>query len=117
MIVAAVDDLLFCSKIRNVARQAGVELVFARSADAVINEVRARKPSLVVFDLNADRIQPLEAIERLRADAGLAGVRTLGFVSHVHTSLIEAAQEAGVGQVLARSAFAATLTEIVASAK
>ena len=117
MIVAAVDDLLFSSKIRNAARQAGVECVFARSADAVLDEVRARRPALVLFDLDAERIRPLEALERLRAEPELAATPTLGFVSHVHAALIQAARAGGIGEVLPRSAFVASLPDIVAGAK
>lgn len=117
MIVAAVDDLLFSSKIRNVARQVGVTCVFARSADAVVSEVRAQRPALVLLDLDAERIQPLDVLARLRADPDLSQVRTLGFVSHVHASLIQAARAGGIGDVLPRSVFVSALPDIVASAK
>ena len=117
MIVAAVDDLLFSSRIRNSARHAGVACVFARSPEAVLDAVRANRPSLVLIDLDAQRIQPLEALARLRGDAGTAGVRTLGFVSHVHASLIQAAREAGGGEVVARSTFVAALPDLVAGAR
>ncbi|MCU0256943.1 MAG: hypothetical protein MUF60_09370, partial [Vicinamibacterales bacterium] len=76
-----------------------------------------RRPALVLFDLDADRIDPLQALARLRAEAELSGVRTLGFVSHVHAARIRQAQEGGIGQVLPRSAFVAALGEIVASAR
>ena len=73
--------------------------------------------SLVLIALDAERIQPLEALARLRGDAGTAGVRTLGFVSHVHASLIQAAREAGIGEVVARSTFVAALPDLVAGAR
>lgn len=116
MIVAAVDDLLFSSRIRNVAKQAGVPCVFARSVEAVVEQVRAHRPALVLLDLDAERIQPLEALARLRADPETAQVRTLGFVSHVHASLIQAARAGGIGDVLPRSAFVAALPDLVAGA-
>jgi hypothetical protein len=37
----------------------------------------------------------------------------VGFVSHVRADLIDAARSAGVGEVLARSAFTARLAEIL----
>jgi PleD family two-component response regulator len=112
MILAAVDDLLFSSKIRATARLVGAEVVFARTPDDILREVRARKPSLVVFDLNADKIQPLAAIGAMKADADLRSIRVLGFVSHVRTDIIEAAQAAGA-EVLPRSLFVAKLTELL----
>jgi hypothetical protein len=71
MIVVAVDDLLFSSKIRATARQA------------------------------------------MKKDPALASIRTLGFVSHVHTALINAARAAGADEVMARSAFAGQLADIL----
>lgn len=117
MIVAAVEDLLFSSKIRNVARRLEVEVVFARSPEAILSEVRTRRPALVVFDLNADRTQPIETLARIRADPGLSDTRAIAFASHVHGALIAAARQAGADEVMPRSAFAATLPEIVAGAK
>jgi DNA-binding NarL/FixJ family response regulator len=117
MVIAAVDDLLFSSKIRAVARQVGVEVVFARSRDAVIEQVRSSRPALVILDLDAERLAPLEVLAQLEADADLAGARTIGFVSHVHTGLMAAARAAGADQVLPRSAFVASLPDILAGGR
>jgi DNA-binding NarL/FixJ family response regulator len=113
MVLAAVDDLLFSSKIRAAAKQLGVEIVFARSREEVLQQARARRPHLAIFDLNSAKVQPLEAIAALKGDAELASIRTVGFVSHVQTALIDAARAAGTDEVLARSAFAANLDHIL----
>jgi PleD family two-component response regulator len=115
MVLAAVDDLLFSSKIRATAKQLGVEIVFARSLQEVLAQARARRPDLAIFDLNSAKVQPLETIAALKADAELASIRTVGFVSHVQTALIDAARAAGTDEVLARSAFAANLDQILAT--
>jgi len=49
----------------------------------------------------------------MRADPALASVPTLGFASHVQTDVINAARHAGVGEVLARSAFTQQLGDIL----
>ena len=116
MILAAVDDLMFASKISTAAKQLGVEVVFAKSPDDVLGQARAVRPQLVIFDLNSRRIDPLATIAALKATVGLADVRTIGFVSHVQTELIDAARLAGVDEVLARSAFSARLGEILTDA-
>jgi DNA-binding NarL/FixJ family response regulator len=115
MVVAAVDDLLFSSKIRATAKQVGVDLTFARTPDEILARVRELKPSLVIFDLNCAKTSPVETIARLKADPDGAGVRTLAFASHVHVELIEAAREAGADDVLPRSAFAGRLADILLS--
>jgi DNA-binding NarL/FixJ family response regulator len=116
MILVAVDDLLFSSKIRTVAKQAGVEIAFARTPPEILEHVRAQKPSLVIFDLNSAKAKPIETVAAMKADPELAGVRTLGFVSHVHTALIAEARQAGMDEVIARSAFAGNLAEVLRSA-
>ena len=116
MILVAVDDMLFSSKIRTTAKQAGVDIVFARTPADIIDQARALKPSLVIFDLNSARADPIATVEALKADADLAAIPTLGFVSHVHTDVIDAARHAGIDTVMARSAFAGQLAEILVTA-
>lgn len=117
MILAAVDDLLFTSKIDAAAKQRGVHVVFVRSPEDVLEQARALRPALAIFDLNSQRLQPLSTIAGLKADASLAGIRTIGFVSHVQIALIEAARSAGMDEVMARSAFAAKLGDILEHAR
>ena len=112
MILAAVDDLLFSSKIRATAKQAGVDLTFVRTPAEILEQARALRPSLVIFDLNSGK-DPIATIAAMKQDQSLAGVRTLGFVSHVDTAVIQAARGAGADEIMARSTFAANLAEIL----
>jgi PleD family two-component response regulator len=116
MILVAVDDLLFSSKIRATAKQAGVDLTFARTPGEILDQARTLKPSLAIFDLNSAKTDPVDTIAAMKRDPELSSIRTLGFVSHVHTSLIEAARAAGADDVMARSAFAGQLADILLTA-
>ena len=116
MIVCVIDDLIFSIKMKTAAKSLGVELYFEREAGRVVSTVREKQPSLVIFDLNSGRLQPIAAISALKADPSLSATRTLGYVSHVDTATIEEARTAGIDQVLARSAFAERLGEILTSA-
>jgi CheY-like chemotaxis protein len=113
MILAVLDDLMFTSKIKTTANQLGVPVTFARSADAALDEMRKAAPSLVVLDLNNPRTNPLGIVASMKADPALASIRTVGYASHVQTDVINAAREAGVDAVLARSAFTQQLAEIL----
>ncbi len=113
MVLIAVDDFLFRSKIRATAKAANVEVTFAKSADEMLQLARTLRPALAVFDLNSAALAPIETIAAMKQDQSLAGIHTLGFVSHVDTSRIEAARAAGTDEVLARSSFAANLAEIL----
>lgn len=116
MIVCAIDDLMFSIKISTAAKSLGADVYFERAPELVIARIREKRPSLVIFDLNSSRMQPLAAIEAMKTDPELRAIRTLGFVSHVDSTTIAAARESGIDQVLARSAFAAQLGQILTSA-
>jgi DNA-binding NarL/FixJ family response regulator len=112
-ILAAVDDFLFRSKIRAVAKHVGVEIKFAQTLDEILATARDLKPALAIIDLNSSKADPIAAITALKADAATKDLPTIGFVSHVHADLITAARKAGADEVLPRSAFAARLPQIL----
>jgi len=116
VILVAVDDLLFSSKIRTTAKQAGVALAFARTPPEILEQARVLRPDLLILDLNSAKADPISTVATLKRDPELASIRTLGFVSHVHTSIIDAAKAAGIDAVMARSAFAGQLGDILLSA-
>ena len=114
VILAILDDLLFTSKIRATAKQIGATLTVAKSRESALVEMRATRPALVILDLNNPRTDPLGIMADMKGDPALSGIATVGFVSHVHTELIDAARKAGVGDVMARSMFAERLPQILA---
>jgi DNA-binding NarL/FixJ family response regulator len=113
MVLCVVDDLLFSVKIKTAAKALGADVYFERAAEHVVARVREKHPALVIFDLNAAKLQPLDAIAALKDDAELKGIPTLGYVSHVDTERIQAARRAGIDEVLARSAFVDQLGAIL----
>jgi PleD family two-component response regulator len=113
MVLCVIDDLLFSVKIKTAAKALGVEVYFERTPDAVLASVREKKPTLVIFDLNSARLQPVATIAALKNDPDLRQVPTLGYVSHVDAERIDAARRAGADEVLARSAFVERLGDIL----
>ncbi len=82
----------------------------AQATGAVVQVVRdptklpADRGGLLLVDLNQEG-----AIEAAAAWGRATRGRTVGFVSHVDGEAIGAARSAGIGQVMARSAFVAAL--------
>ncbi len=116
MIVCVVDDLIFSIKISTAAKRLGVDIYFERSKGNVLQTVRDKQPSLVIFDLNSGRLAPIEVIGTMKADPTLQSIRTLGYVAHVDSDTIDQARNAGIDQVLARSAFSDKLGDILTNA-
>jgi PleD family two-component response regulator len=117
MIVCVMDDLMASINISSLAKGiGGIDLYFERVPGQVVSSVRDRQPSLVIFDLNSRKMEPMAAIAAIKSDPALASVRTIGFVSHVDGDTVAAARAAGIDQVLARSAFFGNLRHILTTA-
>ena len=84
-VLAAVEDLLFRSKISETADQVGVEAAFPRNPKKLLETLRASPPDLLVLDLNSSRFEPVQG------------------------DLALAARESGCDRVMARSAFVENL--------
>jgi PleD family two-component response regulator len=113
MVLCVVDDLLFSVKISTAARVVGTPVFFERDPGKVLASIWEKAPALVIFDLNGARLRPLDVIAAMKADESLRNIPTLGYVSHVDTERIAAAREAGIDEVLARSAFSDRIGEIL----
>jgi CheY-like chemotaxis protein len=113
MILVVADDLLFRSKISSAAKAVGVAVKAATTADAAVARAKEYRPSLVLIDLDGGATEPFEVLRRMAGDPELSGMRTLGFVSHVHADLVQRARLLGIGSVMARGAFAAGLVDIL----
>jgi CheY-like chemotaxis protein len=112
-VLAAVEDLLFRSKISETADVVGVEVAFPRNPKKLLEALRASPPDLLVLDLNSARFEPLELLRIVNSDSALQDVRTVGFLSHVQGDLALAARESGCDRVMARSAFVENLPRVL----
>ena len=68
---------------------------------------------LLIVDLKAERLDPMQAIDFLKTAEALKGVPVIAFVAHVQTETIRRAQAAGCDMVLPHSAFTQMLPDIV----
>lgn len=112
-VLAAVEDLLFKSKISGTADSLDVRVSFPRSPRKLLDTLREEPPELLILDLNSARFEPLQLLQTINSDEALSDVRTLGFLSHVQKDLAVAAREAGCDRIMARSAFTKNLPEIL----
>jgi CheY-like chemotaxis protein len=116
MIVAALSDLMFISRIATAASAAGADVQVARTVDDVVARARQLKPGLLLLDLDCRTFDPLATLARLKSDPELSAIPVVGFVSHVEADVIAAARASGIDEVLARSAFVARLPEMMRKA-
>jgi PleD family two-component response regulator len=111
--VAAVEDLLFRSKIGETAGALGIEASFPRNPRKLEETLKSFSPDLLIVDLNSSRFEPLKLLGEVKSDEGTRNIRTVGFLSHVQKDLAVAAKEAGCDRVMARSAFTKDLPKVL----
>jgi len=104
------SDLLFRSKIGEVARRLGLELRVAKSPEQLDRQLAAGEPAIAIVDLEETSLDPFAAIARVRAAAPHAPI--LGFAGHGNVDAIRRAREGGA-TVLARSGFTAQLPALL----
>jgi len=110
-VLAVVNDLFFSVKLTEAAKRSGLNLEFVKEGELVL-EKAGEKPSLIIFDLNFDAVEPLKLISALKGQPSTKGISLIGYLSHVQVDLKQKAQEAGCDMVLARSAFSQNLPQI-----
>jgi len=112
-IIVVVDDLFFASKIRGAGEQAGVDIIFAKTVEAVITAAESQRPSLVIADLHSKQCNPIQLAKRVKSHQELKTVPLVGFFSHVQVELKRGAEEAGFDHTIPRSALSNFLADML----
>jgi CheY-like chemotaxis protein len=108
-ILGVLDDLLFTVKIADAAKRNGLQTQFVKTEEDALAAV-GEQPLLVILDLNANSVDPIALIPKLKA---AAKIPVIAFVSHVQGELKQRAHESGADMVMARSAFSTNLPQIL----
>lgn len=112
-VLAAVEDLLFKSKILETAKELDVEARFPRSPKKLLAALEESPPELLILDLNSAHFEPLGLLKEIKSSENTSRVPVVGFLSHVQKDLAVAAKEAGCDRIMARSAFTRDLPRII----
>ena len=109
-VVYLIQDMLFSSKVREAAKTSG--LTFQAVRDPAAWAAAARDAKLAIVDLRLP--VALAALDALAA-GGASPVRTVGFVDHELTDVMDAARAKGCADVMAKGQFANALPKLLAS--
>jgi len=110
-VLAVVNDLFFSVKLTEAAKRNGLNLEFVKEGQLVLEKAE-EKPSLIIFDLNFEAVEPLKLIAELKGRPVTKGISLIGYLSHVQVDLKQQAQQAGCDMVMARSAFSQNMPQI-----
>jgi hypothetical protein len=115
-VVALVPDLLFGSRVQSSLLSAGheVELIGeqARLGDR-LRDLAAPPVAVLVVDLTSEGLDRTGLVQALSEAGELAGIRSLGFYSHVDSDTRELAEQSGFDMVVPRSRMAREGAELV----
>jgi two-component system, sensor histidine kinase and response regulator len=107
------DNLLMSSQIEAKLKQLGLEPVLIGSPAGAVDKLAAEPPVVALVNLSADRLQPLEIVRAIKADARLAAVPVVGFTGHTEQARIETGRAAGCDRVVANSAVTGDLGTVL----
>jgi DNA-binding NarL/FixJ family response regulator len=117
MVLIFVRDMLFTSKIREVARQLGVKVTSIPASaanDATALPTPGPETRLVILDLRLPEALPL--LTTLASSAAHKGLRTIGFVDHERTDVMDQARALGCSEVMAKGQFSNSLPRLLGPA-
>jgi hypothetical protein len=109
-VVYLISDMLFSSKLREAAKATGVSIQAVR--DPAAWAAAARDAKLAIVDLRLPAA--LAALSALAASPS-PSVRTVGFIDHERTDVMDAARSAGCADVMAKGQFANALPKLLAT--
>src|SRR5262249_38619522 len=98
------DDLLFTSRVAGTARERGLSVVPARSAEALLQLARRETPACVLVDLENAGLSISEFVRQL-GECCTPPPYVVAYGSHVNTASLRAARAAGCDVVVPRSQF------------
>ena len=107
-VVYMISDMLFSSKLREAAKASGVTVQAQR--DAAAWAAAARDAKLAIVDLRMPTA--LAALDALAAAPST--VRTVGFIDHERTDVMDQARAKGCTDVMAKGQFANALPKLLA---
>jgi len=109
-VVYMISDMLFSSKLREAAKASGV--TFQATRDAAAWAAAAREAKLAIVDLRMPTA--LAALDALAAAPAASTLRTVGFIDHERTDVMDEARAKGCSDVMAKGQFANALPKLLA---
>ncbi len=110
-VLLAVNDLFFTAKLETLLRQAGHTP--QKGGGDPLAAAETAPPDLLIVDLNASHLDPLDLLRRWKAGEATATLPVLCYTNHANVDGMRQAMELGADKVVARSEIAAHLPGLV----
>ena len=112
-ILVAVTDIFFYTKVRDALMAKGYKIERARTQQDIAEKASATIPSAFILNMNDETLNAFQALETLKADAGLKTIPILAFANHEEVDTFNRAKALGVTKIVSRNEFSTRLKDLV----
>jgi len=117
LVLLLIEDLIFVSKISIAAKETGVQTRSVTKNDLDDIENLVGVADLLIIDMNAEYINPMEFIRTVSKLPTGQDIRVIGFASHIQHDIMKEAEQYPEVTVLTRSQFVEQLPGILQGVK
>jgi PleD family two-component response regulator len=112
-ILVGVTDIFFYTKVRDVLMAKGYKIERARTQQDIAEKASATNPSAFILNMNDEKLDAIQALETLKADAGTKIIPILAFANHEEVDTFHQAKALGVTKIVSRNEFSSRLNDLV----
>jgi PleD family two-component response regulator len=112
-ILVAVTDIFFYTKVRDALMSKGYKIERARTQQDIAEKALATNPSAFILNMNDERLDAFQALDTLKADAGMKTIPILAFANHEEVDTFHRAKALGVTKIVSRNEFSSRLKDLV----
>jgi PleD family two-component response regulator len=113
IVLVAVTDIFFYTKVRDALLSTGYKLERARSQEDIAEKASAVHPSAVILNMNDDTLNAFQALETLKSDPNFKTIPILAFANHEEVETWNRAKSMGVTKIVSRNEFSSRTKDLV----
>jgi PleD family two-component response regulator len=113
IILIAVSDVFFYTKVRDALKPQGYTLEKARTEREVSEKAGALHPAAVILNINDEALDAFKALEALKGDERSKAIPVLAFANHEEVDNWKRAQQLGVTKIVSRNEFSSKTLALI----
>ncbi len=113
MVLVAVTDIFFYTKVRDALQPSGYQLERARAQADIADKTSATLPTAVILNMNDDTLNAFQALETLKTNPRSKDIPILAFANHEEVDTWNRAKSMGVTKIVSRNEFSARTKDLV----
>jgi PleD family two-component response regulator len=113
IILVAVTDIFFYTKVRDALMPKGYRLEKARAQQDIADKASSLNPDAVILNMNDQTLDAFQALETLKTNPRLKAIPVLAFANHEEVDTWNRAKALGVSKIVSRNEFSARTKDLV----